>query len=443
MSSLNQYKCPCCGGTLEFDIHSQSVTCPYCDAQFQVSDLKDLDNELQEKFEEKMEWGSEEATYSDEETQGMHVYRCDSCGGEIICDEKTASTSCPYCGNAVVMKGNLSGDLKPSYIIPFQLDLDKSKDCFRQYFKKKFFIPSAFKKENSIEETKTMYVPYFIFFADSYGKVTFDAKKTHRWSDSEYNYKETEYYRIYRYGDIAFDNIPVDASSQLADDLLESIEPFNYREHKEFVSAYLAGYTAERYDVEREVTEKRANQRIKEGTISALRNTVHGYEDVTLHDSAITLSNQSNKYVLYPLYFLNVKWREETYTFAVNGQTGKVAGRYPISKAKFALVLAIILVASFALFFGLGFLVANSDENDAAVPIGILIGAIGGIITTLISGIVIGKKLKKRVAFQTGAADYVRDNSFHLEYSRDQFLYRKVTRTRRSSSSSSSSSRKR
>ena len=423
-----QFKCPCCGGTLEFDNKTQNIVCPYCDSQFTADDLKQYTDELASDKQEETAWDeSRVQEYTSEEMKGMKIYSCDSCGGEIIVDETTSSTKCPYCGNNLVVSKQLSGDLRPNFIIPFKNDKENVIVDLRKYFRKKPLLPGSFSKENTIEEIKSLYVPFWLFDADVDGKVRFKGEITRTWSDSNYNYKETKYYSIIRGGCIAFDHVPVDGSSKMEDKLMESIEPFNFNEAEEFNVAYLAGIAADRYDVDKDMTFNRATQRFRDGTIQAFRDDVHGFSNVTVEDSNIQLSNTVTNYVLYPVWLLSTKWRDKQYMFAVNGQTGKVAGNLPISVPKFLLFWFLFFLVIGGATFGLGF--AISSEILVGILAGVFMGALMATIILLIM-----RRANRAVRFQYGAANYVREDSLHIDTRREIFLYRRVTKTKRASS---------
>ncbi|MBO6262270.1 MAG: hypothetical protein J6N95_06670 [Bacilli bacterium] len=427
-----QLKCPCCGGTLEFDNKTQNIVCPYCDSQFTADDLKEYTDDLSNDKQDETAWDeSRVQEYTNEEMKGMKIYSCDSCGGEIIVEDTTTSTKCPYCGNNLLVSKQLSGDLKPNYVIPFKNDKDAVVADLKKFFKKKPLLPGSFSKENVIEEIKSLYVPFWIFDADVDGKVRFKGETTRTWSDANYNYRETRYYSIVRGGCIAFDHVPVDGSSKMEDKLMESIEPYDFSQAEEFNVAYLAGIAADRYDVDKEVTFNRATERFRDGTIQAFMNDVHGYSNLSVQDSNIQLSNTKASYALYPVWLLSTKWKEKQYMFAVNGQTGKVAGNLPISVPKFILFyLLFFLLIGGALF---GIFYAIIQDLLIALIVGIIIGLISSTVILLAM-----RRTNKAVRFQYGAANYVRDNSFHISIRKDIFLYRRVTKTRRSTSSSSS-----
>ena len=427
-----QFKCPCCGGSLQFDDKSQNIVCPYCDSQFTPESLKDYTDELASQPQEDTSWDeSMVQAYTNEEKKGIKIYSCDSCGGEIIVDETTSSTCCPYCGNNVLVSKELSGDLKPNYVIPFKNDKEVVKANLKKFFKKKPLLPSSFSKENVIEEIKPLYVPFWLFDADVSGTVEFKGETTRRWSDSNYDYRETKVYSILRGGNIAFDHVPVDGSKKMEDQLMESIEPYNFNEAVEFNAAYLAGYAADRYDVDKDVTFDRATVRFRDGTVQAFRRDISGYDNVSMTRTNLQFDNTNAAYALYPVWILNTKWKDKSFRFAVNGQTGKIAGNLPVSVGKafgFWFMFFFIFLAVIGGAIG-GILAANSGDITGLF-IGLGIGAIFAIVIATV--IVLAMRSKcKNVKFQYGASNYVRDNSFGINYRKSIYLYSRVSKTRR------------
>ena len=335
MAVLQEFKCPCCGGSVEFNSELQKMQCPYCDTEFDMESIKEMMDEDQTASEE-MRWDTEAGkTFDDEEAGDLVSYVCESCGGEIVCDKTTAATTCPYCDNPVVMKEHVSGMLKPDYVIPFKLDKKKAKEAYKDFLKGKILLPKSFKDENHIDEIKGVYVPFWLFDADADAKIRYRATRVRHWSDSNYDYTETQHYAIYREGSLGFERIPVDGSSKMPDDLMESIEPFAFTDAVDFQTAYLSGYLADRYDVDAETSINRANERIKKSTESVFADTVRGYTSVTPESTNIQLSQGSAKYALYPVWLLNTTYNGQKYSFAMNGQTGKFVGNLPVDRKKY------------------------------------------------------------------------------------------------------------
>ena len=241
------------------------------------------------------------------------------------------------------MMGQFSGSLKPDLVIPFKLDKKAAKEGLMKHLTGKRLLPKIFKDQNHIDEIKGVYVPFWLFDTDVDAKVRYKATKIRTWSDSDYNYTQTSYYMVHRGGSVGFEYVPVDGSTKMADDLMESIEPFNCREAVDFQTAYLAGYLADKYDVTAEESIDRANERVKKSTEQAFAETVIGYDTVVAENTSVQFHGGKAKYALYPVWLLNTTWNGNKYTFAMNGQTGKFVGDLPVDKAtatRWTLVLA-------------------------------------------------------------------------------------------------------
>lgn len=333
MSTVLEHKCPCCGGAVAFDSSSQKIKCPYCDTEFDPVAFENTANA--EKTGDSIDWQSGENEWKDGETDSMSVYVCNSCGGEIVCDSTTAATSCPYCANPVVFSGKLTGALRPDVIIPFKFNKKQAKSALEKHVHSNRFIPKVFQDKNHIDEIKGVYVPHWLFSCDSDATGEFDAVTVRHWSDSNYRYTEKTFYNVRTGGHMHFSDIPVDGSKKMDDDLMESIEPFNLSEGVDFSTAYLAGYLADKYDVNLEESIPRANERIRQSACDALKKTITGYDIVTPRDIQLRIANGQYKYALYPVWLLNTTWKGEKFTFAMNGQTGKFVGDLPLDKGKF------------------------------------------------------------------------------------------------------------
>ncbi len=336
MTAIQEYKCPCCGGAIAFDSMIQKMKCPFCDTEFEMETLASYDSELKSDQEDDMSWqmasGNE---WQADEIGRMNAYVCKSCGGEIACDENTASVSCPFCGNPVVMMGQFSGALKPDFVIPFKVDKEAAKAALRKHYEGKRLLPKIFKDENHIDEVKGVYVPFWLFDTGADVNMRYKATKIRTWSDSEYDYTETKFYAVSRGGKLGFERVPVDGSSKMPDDLMESIEPFDFSEMVDFQTAYLAGYLADRYDVGPDQSVGRANERIKKSAEDAISETVQGYAAVTKEAGSIRLQNGKVTYAFLPVWLLNTTWNGQNYLFAMNGQTGKMVGDLPFDKAEY------------------------------------------------------------------------------------------------------------
>ena len=375
-TQVTNYQCPACTGPLHFVGSSGRLECEYCGSSFDVAEIEALYAEKEakaaeaaKKAEEKQAAAKEAAEaekkaaadagdgsdwdtsgLSDDwgaDANGMKAYSCPSCGAELICDATTAATSCPYCGNPTVVPGQFSGMLKPDFVLPFKLNKDDAIKALKKHYRKKPLLPSTFSKANHLEEIKGIYVPFWMYDGEASGRVEFRATRVHTYTSGDYEITETSHYDVSRGGSLAFEKIPVDASSKMPDDYMDSIEPYDYTELKPFSTAYLPGFLADKFDITVEQSRERADGRCENTLSAALRDTVKGYDFCHLNGGDISLKRGKVHYALLPVWILNTRWNDKDFLFAMNGQTGKLAGELPVSNGKFwALFFAIAVPLS-------------------------------------------------------------------------------------------------
>lgn len=337
METVKTYKCPCCGAGLVFDAQNQNLHCESCGNDFTIDTLEQLDAADNSASEAGSAYNWEKYTpRSFTNTGGLDLsqFRCPSCSAEIIGDQNMGASVCPYCGNPTIVKEQFEGTLQPDYIIPFKLDKKSAFAKFEEAYSRLPFLPDEFKNKNKINEMNGVYIPYFMFDCNCGADITYSGQTTSTWSDSKYDYIKTNYFRLYRQGNVGFKNVPADASKKADDAYTESVEPFDCREAVNFDPAYLSGYFAEKYDVSMDECVERANRRIKNTAERLMESTTAGYSCVTPLSSNIHFGDGKIRYALLPVWMLSVKYLDKVYRYAVNGQTGKTIGEFPVDKSK-------------------------------------------------------------------------------------------------------------
>lgn len=334
MAQLKDYICPNCGGALNFDSKEQKMKCPYCDSLFEMAQFEQEENTAST---EKSSVSTEESTDSMRadavSENGMFVYSCQYCGAEILGNETMGASTCPYCGNQIVLKEKFSGDLQPDYVIPFQLDKKEAIRRLQSYLEGKKLLPPVFKDRHHIEEIKGVYVPYWLFDAQAEADMRYETMKmTGSWRRGDDRFEEFSHFEVIRRGKMDFANLPADASKRMPDDLMESLEPYDMKAAVDFQMAYLAGYVADRYDVKAEECQERIRQRITKSVQDAVEDTVRDFGTIKQRSEHVEIEQTGVKYALFPVWLLNTIWNGETYTFAMNGQTGRFLGNLPIDQ---------------------------------------------------------------------------------------------------------------
>jgi len=330
-SGVMEYKCPCCNAGLIFGNDTQQLTCQYCDNTFDIQAVQAYQESQTETFQEEFVWeDAPKQEWNQEEQQSMRVFQCPSCGAQLITDENTAATFCPYCDNPTILPARLSGGFKPDSVIPFQTDKEDAKAAFLKLCKGKPLLPKEFTTQQRLEKITGMYVPFWLYDCSAEFDGSYKATRIHRWSDSRYNYTKTDHFLLRRGACAAFAGIPMDGSVKMDDVFMESIEPYDYGQLTEFDSAYLSGYLADKYDVPSEDGKDRIRQRVDRSIEDHLQSSLLGYATVLNTGKQLRIDHSKARYVLLPVWMLNTRYGDKIYTFAMNGQTGKMTGSFPI-----------------------------------------------------------------------------------------------------------------
>jgi len=367
MTEASTIKCPQCDAPLNFDAASGMMRCEFCghtqpiesEGTSASEDAAAGDTagagadacEASETQSSKKGWSG--STY--EETDGVHAYICRNCGAEVVATELTATTTCPYCNNNVVLDERLSGGLKPNGVIPFKITKDQLPALLQNFYKDKPLLPKDFFEESKVEKAQGMYVPFWLFSSEAEGTVVLHGEKTHAFATRKENIVETSHYRLHRTGHASFKFVPVDASKRMDDDVMDSIEPFNYTDLAEFDVRYLAGYVAERFDDTPQEVLDRAMVRIANTAAELAQDTCSDYTVTGTESNSIGLVNTTVAYVMLPVYLFNGEYDGKKYRYAINGQTGKVVGEVPIGKreARRAFLIPAGIVAGICAVIGI------------------------------------------------------------------------------------------
>ena len=335
MSDVREFTCPSCGAVLSFAAGTEEVSCEYCHTKIPVVVLNTINESPDGRAE--FDWGDYKRELSGEHLQNTRVYECRSCGAELETDATTASTTCPYCNSNVVLTDRVGGSLRPNAIIPFKITSKELPETVNRFYKDKKLLPKGFFNESRLRDIQGIYVPFWLYSCHLAGKVNLNAVTVSHYSDSRYNYTKTSRYLLAREGEMSFDDLPVDASVKMRDDLMDSVEPFDYGQMVDFNEAYLAGYVSDRFDSDPDNELERAANRMMTSAGEAFAAQERRYSRVSIANNAMKIDQTSVRYALMPIYLLNCEYKGKKYQYAVNGQTGKVVGELPICRKKAAM----------------------------------------------------------------------------------------------------------
>ncbi len=278
------------------------------------------------------------------ESESLRGYNCSSCGAELVCDDNTAVTQCPYCGNPTVIPSRFAGGLKPDFVIPFEKDKQSAVEALKGFYAGKKLLPKEFKDENQINKVQGLYVPFWLFTSDADVAAEMTGQKTSVHTHGNERVTTVRYYKVHRAGSISFEKIPADGARKMPDEYMDAIEPFDFGKMKPFSTAYMPGYLVDKFDVSAEECSARADARMKTTAVNEMVNDVKGYSSLTLDSDKVNIRRGKIHYAMLPVWVLHTKWHDNDYLFCMNGQTGEMVGSLPVDKKKYTLMYMLFLI---------------------------------------------------------------------------------------------------
>ncbi|MBR3210736.1 MAG: hypothetical protein IKF71_02225 [Bacilli bacterium] len=334
-------KCPSCTASLKYNPKLEKFKCEYCGSEFTLEELKKYSNNASTDEKNKPKEEQPRDTYD-----GYVSYHCESCGAEIVADEQTAATFCVYCGNTAILKSKLSGEFTPNRMVPFKKEKDEVVETFKKLSKGRPLMPRSFNNEKNIEKIKGVYIPFWLYGVHVEGDVNMTGTIVTHWSHGDTHYTKTDTYKLVRGGHMDYHNIPVDGSSHFDNDIMNTLEPFEFNDLIPYNHAYLSGFYAEKYDEDGDKTYQEASVRALNSTRSYLQEEPKRYTAKVITSDTLQSKETSKEYVMLPVWMVNVKYKDKMHIFAMNGQTGKFIGNIPLDGKRVFLFTMMIFTIS-------------------------------------------------------------------------------------------------
>ncbi|GBU22290.1 hypothetical protein R80B4_02197 [Fibrobacteres bacterium R8-0-B4] len=286
----------------------------------------------------------------------------------------------------------------PNCIIPFKHGKEAAVTALNRFCaENKLLLPDNFSTRN-IASVEGVYAPFWLF----------DAKVEAHAGYEEKGSKHSPAYSVAIDCDAVVEKMPADASSELDDDYMDALEPFDYSEMTGFSQPRLAGYAVVKQDVGVEECKKRIVRRVEKMFENKFAE-ISGYSPTTNHSANsfffAHLNSCDAKLALLPVWIVNAKHNGKNLRFMMNGQTGKLAGRLPSDGGKVWKYRALFAGAYFALFvpiltFLSGLCAMSSVRDTLPVVIAVLLA----IALPCAARSALGKKLVMIVSFIAAAA---------------------------------------
>ena len=346
--------CDNCGAEMTFNAKKQVLSCGHCGNSRELPKASDM--VIEKSFSEDLDLSDAEMGFG----MDTKVFSCKDCGSETAVDPETVSFNCPFCGsNHVNEEAHQLKVIKPFGLIPFKIIKRDAVDKFKVWIKKGWFHPSDLKKVTELDKMAGVYVPHW----------TYDALTQSHWdADAGYHYYETQVYtdsegntqtrQVQRtrwvpasgYYEHFFDDVLVVASNGIEQSMVEGVFPFELGGLVNYSTEYMLGWNSEVYQKDMKAGFQVADQimdgSIRNSCIQQIPGDTHRRLRVNTRKSRITY-----KHILLPIWVAGYRYRKKVYQFLVNGQTGKVTGKKPLSFWKIFFTVVAVLGLIAAIYF--------------------------------------------------------------------------------------------
>jgi hypothetical protein len=363
LTAEQKFACPACGAEAQWNPAKGALVCPFCGTTSPMAPPQgadsgkiqesDLATALQNIGADGRGWATEKKSV-----------KCQSCQAISVFDPARVAQRCDFCGSsAIVPYEQTQALIRPESLLEFKMPESKVRDSIRQWYGSRFWAPNALKSRALTDTVHGVYLPYWTFDAQIHADWTAQAGyhyyETEHYTDSQgknqtRQVQKTRWEPAWGSLDHFFDDELVPASKGVQPDLLREVEPFpTTTDLKAYSPAFLSGWVVEQYQIDLVAAAQHSREIMHEKTRSLCAERVPGDTHRNLNVD-VDFSGQTFKHILVPIWLLSYTYGAQSYQVVVNGYTGAIAGKHPLSywKIAFAILLAIIILLIFFVVSG-------------------------------------------------------------------------------------------
>ncbi len=281
---------------------------------------------------------------------------CPQCGAVVEMPPERAAGACAFCRTPLVA-AVADGD-RADFVAPFEVSRAQAAERLRQHLRARVWAPGDVRRLDP-DRLDGVLVPFLIHDAiarSSYtARVGADYWVTTGFGKNRKRRRETEWFELAgghvaeRRGHL------VSGSRGLPEAEANELEPFDLGKLRPFDPALVAGWIAERPTITRDEALKTATSELERVENEAIRRFLPGDHARDVR-SVTDLSDVGVRMALLPAWIATFRSGERAMRLLVNGQTGEVVGRVPVSAVKVAvaIVLPLAILGVLALLAAIG-----------------------------------------------------------------------------------------
>jgi len=362
VNKVHSYPCSSCGADLLFEPGDGSLTCPYCGHK---QAIPQSNTQIEERsFTQQLRIPPEQMASL--ATNALEV-RCQSCGAQIIFTPPEVAGRCEFCGMPIVAQPQSADPIvTPGGLLPFSVTQKQASAALRQWLSSRWFAPNGLKRFAQPEAIHGIYLPFWTYDTNTTTEYT-GHRGEHYYETETYYETDSRGERVRRTRQVRhtrwypasgtvtawFNDVLIPATRSLPDDRLARLEPWGLESLKPYNPAFLAGFKAQRYQVDLETGFEAAKVTIAPVIERNVRADIGGDEQ-RIDELATEYSEITFKHLLLPVYAGAYRYNGKLFQILVNGRTGEIQGERPYSFIKIGLFVLSVLVVILILVFVFG-----------------------------------------------------------------------------------------
>jgi hypothetical protein len=286
------------------------------------------------------------------------TFSCGQCGASLAF-EGVRTQTCPYCACPnFVEKPPSAGQPDPTFLVAFTGDAEVARRKLDAWLGSRTLFADSALKHARVEDLRGVYLPAYLYSAVAHTDYTaqigeqYTETETYTTTENGQSVTKTRTVTRTEYRPLAgrhlgyVTDVIVSASVGLSNGELQRTEPYDLKQLRRFAPVLVSGWIHEEFSRDAGECARLSRGEAVDEIGVRLRRFMPGdsYSDLAWKTA---VQWESLEPILVPVWVLALRYRGDKppLRVVINGQTGKVAGKVPLSWWKIAIPIAVVLGA--------------------------------------------------------------------------------------------------